>query len=317
MILRLLAGLIAAAFASPAIASDFPVTIDNCGTPEIFARAPTHAVSNDINITETLLALDLQGSMAGYSGISTLEKITPSARVKLAGVRELARTYPSLEVLLGAKTDFYAAGWGYGMRVGGDVTPETLAPFDIKTYAIRESCIRLGPRKPIAIDDMYDDTIAVGKIFGVEERAQALIASFRQRLDSVAAKIGEHATPLRVFVYDSGEDAPITAGKFAMPTAIIAAAGGRNIADDVATSWTKVNWEAVVRRDPQFIIIVDYGAVTATQKIAFLTANAVLADIDAIRNRRFAVIPYAAATPGVRNIDAIEALARAFYPERF
>jgi hypothetical protein len=28
-------------------------------------------------------------------------------------------------VLLGADADFYFAGWNYGMKVGGEVTPET------------------------------------------------------------------------------------------------------------------------------------------------------------------------------------------------
>jgi iron complex transport system substrate-binding protein len=33
--------------------------------------------------------------------------------------------------------------------------------------------------------------------------------------------------PLKVFVYDSGEDKPFTSGRYAMPTAIIEAAGGK------------------------------------------------------------------------------------------
>ena len=64
------------------------------------------------------------------------------------------------------------------------------------------------------------------------------------------------ANPLRVFVYDSGEDTPFTAGKYAMPTALIEAAGGVNIMDDLDKSWATVAWEPVVERNPQVIVIV-------------------------------------------------------------
>ncbi|MBA5828046.1 iron ABC transporter substrate-binding protein, partial [Escherichia coli] len=37
----------------------------------------------------------------------------------------------------------------------------------------------------------------------------------------------------------------------------------------------------------------------------------------AIRDRRFVVIPYDAATPGPENVAAVETLARALYPAAF
>lgn len=102
----ILAGLALAGLAAPATASGFPVTIDNCGTPVTFDSAPRRAVSNDVNITETLLALGVQAQMAGYTGISGWNKLTPELLETLGGLTQLAEKYPSLEVLLGAKTDF-------------------------------------------------------------------------------------------------------------------------------------------------------------------------------------------------------------------
>jgi iron complex transport system substrate-binding protein len=159
---------------------------------------------------------------------------------------------------------------------------------------------------------MFEDTIAISQIFGVEARAHILVEGFKQRLAAVAAITSKAHQRWRVFVYDSGEDAPETAGRYAMPTALIEAAGARNVMDDVEASWTTVNWEAVLRRDPQFIVIIDYGDVTAAQKIAFLRQAPALAAVDAVRQDRFVILPYDAATPGVRNIDAVEILAHAF-----
>lgn len=62
---------------------------------------------------------------------------------------------------------------------------------------------------------------------------------------------------------------------------------------------------------PEVIVIVDYGDVTADQKIAFLKGNPALAGIAAIKADRFVVLPYVEATPGPRNVEAVAKLAAA------
>jgi ABC-type Fe3+-hydroxamate transport system substrate-binding protein len=42
-----------------------------------------------------------------------------------------------------------------------------------------------------------------------------------------------------------------------------------------------------------------------------------LHNLDAIRERRFIVIPYDGATPGIRNVAAVETMARGLHPEAF
>ncbi len=58
-------------------------------------------------------------------------------------------------MLAAAEPDFFFAGWNYGMKVGGEVTPETLAPFGIAVYELTESCIHIGPKAKSSMDDMY------------------------------------------------------------------------------------------------------------------------------------------------------------------
>ena len=47
----------------------------------------------------------------------------------------------------------------------------------------------------------------------------------------------------------------------------------------------------------------------------FLETNPALQSVDAIRNKRFIVIPYVQATPGIDNVLAIETLAKGFHPQ--
>ncbi|WP_240364233.1 ShlB/FhaC/HecB family hemolysin secretion/activation protein [Pseudomonas syringae] len=58
---------------------------------------------------------------------------------------------------------------------------------------------------------------------------------------------------------------------------------------------------------------IDYGEVSAAQKQHFLESNPALHSVDAIRNRRYVVLPYVAVTPGIDNVTAIETLAAAFH----
>ena len=292
-------------------ATRYPLTVQSCNRQVVFNEAPRHAVSHDINMTQMMLALGLKPRMVGYSGISGWKSVTPEMAKILDGLPELAAKYPSVETLLSANVDFFFAGWDYGMRVGGDLTPQTLQPLGINVYELTESCAFVMKRPPASLEDTYNDLRNLGRIFDVQDRANALIATMQAQV----AEVRKHlpADQPRVFLYDSGEDRAMTSGRLGMPQALIDAAGGRNILDDVETSWTRVNWENVVERNPQVIVIVDYGEVSAEQKQQFLLDNPALQSVEAIKHRRFIVIPYVQATPGIDNVLAVQTLARGFH----
>jgi iron complex transport system substrate-binding protein len=294
-------------------ATKYPLTVHSCNRDVSFSEAPKHAVSHDINMTQMVLALGLKSRMAGYSGVSGWKSVTPEMQSLLDGLPELAAKYPSVETLLNANVDFFFAGWDYGMRVGGDLTPQTLQPLGINVYELTESCAFVMKRPAATLEDTYNDLRNLGQIFDVQDRANALIADMQQQVAEIRKDLP--ADKPRVFLYDSGEDRAMTSGRLGMPQALIDAAGGRNILDDVDASWTRVNWETVVERNPQVIVIVDYSEITAEQKIEFLLKNPALQSVDAIQNQRFIVIPYVQATPGIDNVLAVETLAKGFHGE--
>jgi iron complex transport system substrate-binding protein len=291
----------------------YPLTIKSCNREVTFQQAPQHALSHDINMTQMMLALGLKPRMAGYSGISGWKAVTPEMQNILEGLPELAAKYPSVETLLNANVDFLFAGWDYGMRVGGDLTPQTLQPLGINVYELSESCAFVMKRPPASLEDTYNDLRNLGRIFDVQDRANALIADMQAQVADIRKDLP--ADKPRVFLYDSGEDRAMTSGRLGMPQALIDAAGGRNILEDVDASWTRVNWESVVEHNPQVIVIVDYSEITAEQKIQFLLSNKALQSVDAIKHRRFIVIPYVQATPGIDNVLAVATLAKGFHGE--
>ena len=290
-------------------------TVQSCNRTVTFDAPPKAAISNDVNLTEMMLVLGLADRMVGYTGISGWKTLDADMTAGVEALPELSAKYPSKEVLIGADADFFFAGWNCGMKVGGEVTPETLEPFGIKVYELTESCIHIGEKAAASMDDMYADLLNLGAIFDVRGKAEALVAGYRAEFDSFTAELSPLSTPPRVFVYDSGEDVPFTAGRYAMPNALIEAAGGVNIMNDLEKSWATVGWEAVVERNPEVIVIVNYGDVTAAQKREFMMSNPVFSQLDAVRNDRFVTLEYVEATPGPRNIAAVKKLAAAFRAE--
>ena len=305
----------ALALAASAGAALADTTINSCNREVTFDTPPKAAISNDVNLTEMMLVLGLADRMVGYTGISGWKTLDEEMRAGVEQLPELSAKYPTKEVILGADADFYFAGWNYGMKVGGEVTPETLDPFGIKVYELTESCIHIGDKPKVSMEDMYNDIANLGKIFQVEDKAAALIDGYKADLAEFTASLDTAEYPLRVFVYDSGEESPFTAGRYAMPTALIEAAGGKNIMDDFEKSWATVTWEEVVERNPEVVVIVNYGNVTAEEKRAFMMSNPAFADLDAVKNDRFVTLEYVEATPGPRNINAVKKLANGFWGE--
>ena len=307
-----------AAMTTSAGASGFPVTVDNCGKPLTFTEAPKRMVVHDINMSEMAFDLHLQPQIVGITGISGWYKNIPVFTQLQGNIPELAPKYPSMETLLAAKPDLVFAGWNYGLRA--DVTPQALARFNIKTLILSESCIHVDSHRPRAsMDLLYGDMQRLGKVFGKEEEALKLINSWKMQVADLKQKTAGQK-PVRVFLYDSGEDKPYTSGAYAMPTAIIEAAGGKNVMDTLNKSWTHTNWESVAATQPEFIILMDYqsginGGADGLQ--TFLEHHPLMKHTPAVIHHRFLKLKYQEMTPGPANITAISKIAHALYPVAF
>ncbi len=304
------------ASAHAASAADFPVTVESCGTPITFSAPPKRAIINDLNMAEMAFALHLQDRIVGLTGISGWYKMTPDFRQAMGTIPELAPKYPSLETLLAAEPDFFFAGWNYGMKVGGEVTPATLAKYGVKTFVLSESCVfTAAHKKKATMDLLYGDVLTLGRIFGKRNEAQTLVEGWKQRL-SALPKPTAGARPLKVFVYDSGEDKPFTSGRYAMPTAIIEAAGGKNAMEALDISWGTTSWENVAASEPDVIILLDYQTGSGADALRRVLENHPLMKLTpAVKQGRYLKLQYAELTPGPANIAAVEKLARTLYPQ--
>lgn len=285
-----------------------PFEIETYNTVVKYTKVPEKVVSFNAHTTENLFALGLEDKIIGTAYNNA--KILPQYEEKLKKIPVLAEKYPSMEALLGAGPDFvYGRSSAFGQKGVGtvkDFVDNSIMPYVSKaTYT-----------EGATIEDTYEDFRNLGKIFNVEDRAEKIVEKMKNQISEVQKKTSKVDKKIKVFVYDSGNDQAYTAGK-SLQSNIIELAGGKNIFGDLKKTWEKVSWEAVVERNPQCIIINDYGKVSAEDKIKFLKSNKALKDIDAIKNNKFIILPLPSVFTGIRNGDAVENLAKELYPDLF
>ena len=184
----------AATVAAPATASYEPVRISNCGHEVTYTAPPKRAVALNQHATEVMLALGLQDSMVGTAYID--DEILPQYQEAYGQIEVLAEQYPSREVLLGADPDFLFGGFASAFTRPENSPPrDELLRLGIHSYLSTASCsTREGP---LTLDQVYLDFLNVGKIFGVEDRAVALVEQWKAELADVKSQVGSGLLHLR------------------------------------------------------------------------------------------------------------------------
>lgn len=293
----------------PSEATTTEVIIKNNGTTQTYKEAPTKAISLNQHVTEIMLALGLEDSMVGTAYLD--DEIYEPLQAAYDKVPVLSDQYPTKEQVIDAGADFLYAGWKSGFGEKGVGTPEELEELGIHTYLHTASNMT----KP-TLEDIFTDIRHIAEIFRVEDRGEAFIEQMTKDVEEVQAKLPKDRENLRVLVFDSGEKDVFTAGQNFM-NELVTIAGGQNIFGDVESGWTTVSKEDAVDRNPAVVVIIDYGETTAEQKINFLKNDPALKEMEAVKNDRFVILPLSAASEGVRAAEAIQILAKGFYPENF
>ncbi|MGW1187722.1 ABC transporter substrate-binding protein [Streptomyces sp. NPDC002559] len=292
--------------AAPA-ADGFPYTVTNCGTKTTFDAPPERVVTMNQHVTEIMLALGLQDRLVGTAYLD--DSVLPEYRSAYDRIEVLAKEYPSKEVLLGANPDFVYGGYDSAFDKSRGQDRAELRRNGIDTRLNIENCTGGG----VGVDQLATEITQVARTFGVPERGRKLIARERRRIAAVETGL-KNVSPRSVFVYDSGDSSAFTAGGKGIGNEIVELAGGRNVFADLDAAFGDVSWEQVIKRRPEVVVIYDYGGTTVAAKKKRLLNDPALADVPAIRNKRFAVLPLSSAVLGVRVADAVQDLAGQLHP---
>ncbi|MGW7093621.1 ABC transporter substrate-binding protein [Streptomyces sp. NPDC054874] len=285
----------------------FPYTVKNCGVTTTFTAPPKRVVTMNQHVTEIMLELGLKKSLVGTAYLD--DQVLPKYAADYASVPVIAKEYPSYEQVLAANPDFVYGGYSSAFTAGDGRSREALRKSGIESRLNTESCTK-GDQP---MDTLYEEIRQVGRTFGVTDRAEAWIKQAKADNAATAEKLAD-LKPVSVFVYDSGDKTAFTAGGEGIGNELIERAGGTNVFADLDKPFGDASWENVVARKPETIVIYDYGATTVEQKKKRLLTDPALADVPAIKNKRFAVMPLSDAVLGVRVPAAVDKLAAQLHP---
>lgn len=294
--------------------SRYPVTIENCGAKLTFTKAPERVVTLYPPVTEMALALGLEKRIVGAASTAEGGPVLPEYRAAYARVPSLSKTgQPSKEVMLAAKPDLVIdnlPGYHFSAQEGF-VTQAQLKAAKAQIYVLTAKC---GEGKPNAtIEDVYTDLRNLGKIFGVEQRAETIITRMQQKIAGVRTRIAGKA-PVKALIYNDGQG-PVTVFGPGPWDTVLRVAGGVNAFANEKDSFLELSVERVASTDIDVFVIPDYSDGKAKTSAAYLLKT--FPNTKAGTNKRTVIIPYEQVNTSIQQALGVETLAKAFYPAAF
>jgi iron complex transport system substrate-binding protein len=295
-------------------ATDYPLTLDNCGTEVTIDAAPQRVVSLDQNSTEILLSLGLEDRIVGTA--SWTDPVLDSLADANTDVPRLADNAPTYEVVLGADPDFVTASFGRHFNEGGVAPRERFAETGVASYLSPTDCdngtsINGGGTRttPLTIDALYQEITEMGEVFDVSDRAAALIAELQDRAAKATEGVDFDGTTVAFWFADT--KTPYVGGGLGSTELLASTTGLANVFSELDDDWPATTWEDLVDRDPQVLVLGDlqrdrFPGDRLDDKVAFLESDPLTKTMDAVRNQRYIALHGAELNPSIRFVDGLE-----------
>lgn len=287
----------AAAPPSPPSGAGFPVVLtDAQGERVQVPGAPRRIVSLAPTVTEILFAIGVGDRVVAAA--DPADYPPGAARLPRLG----GWFTPSAEKTLAAEPDLVIGSRGN--------PPEFLA-------SLRKAGRTVFTVDPRTLDDILAAIRDIGRATGAGEAADAVVGRAQARLRAVADRIADVPQSKRPQAFMVIGVSPVwTAGSGTFQDDAIRAAGGRNVASSLK-GFRPFSTESLLAADPDFLLVSTMDGDPEQMKRDVLSDPA-LKRLPAAREGRFVVLEANhIMRPGPRIVEAVEAMARAFYPDRF
>jgi iron complex transport system substrate-binding protein len=234
---RLLAALALAGLLMPQTASAFTVT-DQTGRRMVLPAPPARIVSLVPSVTETVFTIGAQDRLVGVSDFCDY----PAAARQKPRVGGMIS--PSLEEIVARKPDLVVATTA-GNR---HETFDQLARLKIPVYLVN----------PVSVSDVLDLIARLGRLTDREEAADRVVATLRERIQAVSARVSGLPRPRVLYVL--WPDPLIVPARGALVSELITLAGGNSVTADGGQGYPRYSVEAALARNPEVILIASHDA---------------------------------------------------------
>jgi iron complex transport system substrate-binding protein len=282
-----------------ALASVFPITVtDVLGRRVTIKTLPRRIVSLAPSNTEQLFAI---GAGDKVVGVTIFDNYPPQVRT-LARVGGYVAQSISVEKILSLKPDLVLSRGGIQRSV-----IEALERLGVADVAI----------EPKNFDQVYAALLLVGRLTNRTQQAARVVAAMQQRVARVQERVAAIPLEQRVTVFYKVYDQPlITVGPSTFIGQIIEMAGGINIFADLSEDYPQVSAEEVLRRNPA--VVLGPASHGMNRPLASVMQRPGWRHLAAVKNHRIHLLDDdLISRPGPRLAEALEAVARALYPDLF
>jgi iron complex transport system substrate-binding protein len=254
---------------------------------------PQRVVCLAPNLTETVYALGMGNIVAG---VTDFTDDPPEARTKpsVGGL-----TDASLERIVALRPDLVLA-MGHLNR---EETVNELERVGIPVFVV----------SPQSLQDILESIVHLGNALNCAYAAEILVKRLKSQQAAVAARVAGRPRPkvLMVVWYDP----VVTAGDKSFITDVVTAAGGQSVTADLPQAWPQISLEEVVRRSPDFLLLVraPHGGITEED----LASHAGWDRLAALKSHRVIYMDERFIHPSPVVFEALEFLAKQLHPEAF
>jgi len=280
--------------ANPLAAPVYKDFVDEAGRTVHVPQPVQRIVSLAPSLTETIYALGLQDRLVGDTDYCDYP---PDAqkKTKVGGAIN-----PSLEQIVALRPDLVLVTKSLNLLE----TVQALDNLGISSYGT----------DPHTVQEIISSTHRLAEVLGVPEAGAALGADLERHLADLRLRLNG-LTPRRV-LFIVWSDPLISIGKGTFIADAMRLAGATSIVDS-AQDWPHMSLEEVVRLQPDYLVFASSHSDSAQNDFDVLAERPGWRGLEAVRNRRFAVISDAVNRPAPRIVSAIEDLARQLHPEAF
>lgn len=281
------------------------ISVDNCGFTVELDGPAQRAVTMEQGATETLLSLGARDQIAGVG--HTKDAYWEENAEAAQGLPVASDAIPTTEQIRDLDADIIVSPFALSFDADTAGTREENAKLGVGTWYTNLECQEPGAN---AYDTLEKDYEQLGKLFGREAEAQALIEKQRQ---AVAEAESTGTSQTVAYLYSVYEGSPYVAGNFPITETIGEITNTKNVFSNIEEDWPAISWEAFADKDPEVIIIADLpgrGAPgdKAEEKIAMLKENPATKNMDAVINERFIIVPGVGLSPSSRAIEPLQVI---------
>ena len=171
---------------------------------------------------------------------------------------------------------------------------------------------------PQLLGDIIENIRMLGRATGTEAKADEIAADMEARIEAVTARAADADTHPSVLHVEWAD--PLMCGGHWVPE-MVDLAGGSNTFGDKDTGTFKLEWDDVVERQPDIIVMMPCGfdVKRGLEDVPILAGREGWKDLPAVRNDRVYVVDASAYTSrsGPRLVTGLEIMAEMIHPELF